>query len=132
MGGDALVEELFVLDRRRKEPTLTKLLTSEQRQRLPESLALFEISPDARHVLVPDTRSDILLLSLSDGVVERIRTGLENDGSHHVPAPSWRAPGEFSYVKKLLGRPELVLRRDGVDIVLSRNWPDDVVFQLVR
>ena len=84
----------------------------------------FEVSPDSKQVLIEGLDED-LVLTLATGQVERFPQ--RPSRSLTLPAPSWRAPSEFTYVRKDADRYELVLHAAGGETILSRTWPDAIL-----
>ena len=117
-------EQLFMLDRTQAVRTaLTPIIPRDQLDELPESLALFEVSPDSRQVLFAG-EGEVLLLTLATGTIERFPQGDIGFDDPQLPLPVWRKPGEFSFVKYEGSRNELVVRRGSSEVVLSASWPD--------
>jgi hypothetical protein len=85
-------------------------------------------SPDGTQVLVAGANS-VGVLTVADGSIEWLAQGITGFDNPQVPLPAWRAPGEFTYVKHEGGRNELVLRRGGAEVILSRHWPDGFLQQ---
>jgi hypothetical protein len=124
-------EQLFLVDRAQAmRPTLTPIIRRDQLDELPESLALFEVSPDSRQVLFAGD-GEVLLLTLATGTIERFPQGDTGFDDPQLPLPVWRRPGEFSYVKHM-GRNELVVRRGSSEIALSVSWPDRMLQRVSR
>jgi hypothetical protein len=122
---------LFLVDRAQAmRPTLTPIIRRDQLDELPESLALFEVSPDSRQVLFAGD-GEVLLLTLATGTIERFPQGDTGFDDPQLPLPVWRRPGEFSYVKHM-GRNELVVRRGSSEIALSVSWPDRMLQRVSR
>lgn len=123
-------EQLFAIDPAR-QPTLVRLIPRKRMENLPQSLAFFEVSPDEKQILFGDFNGAVSLLTLATGEVSQIQSGGKKDDKLRC-APSWRAPGEFSYAKRnsLLDgkRParaaEAVLRTGEKEKVLSATWSD--------
>lgn len=119
-------DQLFVLDRLRTGAPilpLTPLVPRTTLERLPASLSSFEVSPDSTKVLLAG-ENEVLVLTLANGNIERFPQGVTGFDNPQLPLPVWRGPGEFTYIKKVASRNELVLRRGNTEIVLSWNWPD--------
>ena len=125
-------EQLFMLDRTQALPTaLTPIIPRDQLDELPESLALFEVSPDSRQVLFAG-EGEVLLLTLATGTIERFPQGDTGFDDPQLPLPVWRKPGEFSFVKYEGSRNELVMRRGSSEVVLSASWPDKLLQRASR
>ncbi|MBI4623398.1 MAG: hypothetical protein HY736_09315, partial [Verrucomicrobia bacterium] len=129
-------EHLFALDPA-PQPTIARLTSPVQAERLPKSLSYFAVSPDEDQVLFGADNGEVWLLTLSTGAVEPIAPKI--DGDKNFTAPVWRRSGEFSYLKKAASaagndsaRPvELVLRRGKTESILSGSWPDETLRRLI-
>jgi hypothetical protein len=74
------------------------------------------------------------LLTLADGRTELLPFGLFDEEGYtlrELPRASWSGPGAFTYVKRVGARSEFILRNGASEVVLSRNWPDAVVYGLL-
>lgn len=118
-------EQLFAVHRTGRDIGLAALVAPDTLKQLPESLAFFEVSPDGTHVLLAEAGA-VVVLGLADGRLERLEqpAGLT---SGRLPRPTWRAPGEFTYVRRTTTGAQLVLRRGHTDVVLSQSWPAETV-----
>ena len=125
-------EQLFMVDRTQAmRTTLTPIIPRDQLDELPESLALFEVSPDSRQVLFAG-EGEVLLLTLATGTIERFPQGDTGFDDPQLPLPVWRTPGEFSFLKHEGSRNELVVRRGSSEVVLSASWPDRMLQRASR
>lgn len=136
-GGKDEREQLFVLSGG-DNPTLKPLLAADELQNLPGALSVFEVSPDGTQVLVAADDAAVWLVHVATGRVESVSEKIERvkdgpDGENY-PAPAWRAPGEFTFLRrKSTAEPlELVLRRPGGEVVLSRAWEPALLRRLVQ
>lgn len=126
-------EQLFALDRTKADAPLVPLI----RTRPPDAgralLTPFEVSPDETQVLF-NAGAAVDILTLATGQLERLSLSIFNDESNgkNPPRAVWRRPGELTYVKIGPTRQELVLRRDGRETVLSRNWSDALLESLIK
>lgn len=85
----------------------------------------FTASPDGTQVLFTDPAGIVSLSTLS-GRIERVQ--LKAGGATSRPQfVAWKSPGEFSYIRKLGPRNELVLRRGETETVLSAKWPTHIL-----
>jgi hypothetical protein len=116
-------EQLFAFDR--EHSSLAVLVSNQQLVQFPESLAVFEPSPDSAHVLVGGDHADVWLIGVPDGDVKRHDTGFRYNAD--ISMPSWRQPGEFVYLRKASSGTEVVLRRGETERVLSAEWPAGVL-----
>ncbi len=127
-------EQLFALDPAR-QATLTRLIPRKQEGDLPRQLAYFEVSPDEREVVFGSPKGEVCLLTLASGQVRRLQAAAHRDLQG---APVWRPNGELTYLKRTApanGTPtrpaELVLLRGETETVLSHQWTDEMLRQLV-
>jgi hypothetical protein len=124
-------EQLFAIDRTKENAPLTALIVATERTKVPDILTPFEVSSDERQVLF-NAGADVAVLTLATGAVERLALQVFNStNEHNPPQPVWRRAGELVYVKMGDARQELVLRRPSGETVLSRDWPDAVLKQLI-
>lgn len=131
-------EQLFVVTRG-PEATVRPLIPRPQLEQLPKTLSFFEVSPDDRLALFSNDDGEVWLLTLATGAVERVagRVVLKKDESksENLPAPVWRAAGEYTFLRNTTSGPapvELVLRRGATDTVLSRSWDPSVLRKLIE
>ncbi len=119
-------------------PTLRPVMTADELPNLPGSLATFEVSPDGAQALVAAEDAAVWLVDLAAGraefVSDKIERVKEREDGENYPAPAWRAPGEFAYLRrKSPADPlELVLRRADGEQVLSRSWDHRFLRRLVE
>jgi hypothetical protein len=118
----------FVFEGGRALRRLAVLMSGEQPAHPTGFAALTATSPDGTQVLVAGANS-VGVLTVADGSIEWLAQGITGFDNPQVPLPAWRAPGEFTYVKHEGGRNELVLRRGGAEVILSRHWPDGFLQQ---
>lgn len=124
-------EQLFAVDAGRHS-TLVRLVPRGQEADLPQLLAFFDISQDEKQLVFGGVKSEVAVLTLASGEVDLIQPAGDEtfDG-----LPSWRRPGELCYVRRTSekqgaksGRPaEIVLREGDKDVVLSREWPAELL-----
>jgi hypothetical protein len=111
------------------QSAVTRLFPRSRLDALPKSLGRFELSPDEKQILVSDDNGKVWLLTIASQRVEEVTEGF---GKEDSVAPAWRAPGEFTYRKKIAARAELVQRQGAAETILSRSWPDEVLEKLVK
>jgi len=130
-------EQLFAVDLAR-HATLVRMIPRRQEEKLPQTLAFFEVSPDEEQVLLGWFDGTVSLLTMATGEVDQVQKGIKDDGLQGQPV--WRTDGEFSYTRRTKEKDgqkpartaEIVLRRGDKDVtVLSASWPDDLVKHLV-
>ena len=72
-----------------------------------------------------------MILSLSDGRTERLPLGLARESVYirrDLPLAVWSGPDAFTYLKRIGSRNEYIVRRGNTEIVLSRNWPAEMLW----
>ncbi len=130
--------QLFAFDPTR-QATLVRLIPRSEQEKVPHSLAFFEVSPSEKQVLFGDCSGNVGVFTLSTGKVEQVQKGGE-DTTGAVGAPVWRTEAEFAYTRrtpekhgeKSARAGEVVLRRGTEETVLSRSWPDEMVNGLFK
>jgi hypothetical protein len=129
-------EQLFAFDPAR-QATLVRIVPRKQEDRLPATLAFFDVSPDETQVLFGWFDGAVALLTLATGEVQQVQEGIKDDGLQGQPV--WRTTGEFSYTRrakekdgqKPVRAAEIVLRRGDKDgTVLTAAWADRIVEQV--
>jgi hypothetical protein len=129
-------EQLFAADPARLA-TLVRLIPRKQEDKLPPTLAFFEVSPDEKQVLFGGLGGEVAVLTLTSGEVEQVQDGVGKQTLQGQPV--WRKDGEFSYTRRAakkdgqtpVRKAEVMLRSGGKDKRLSETWPDPMVNQLV-
>jgi hypothetical protein len=94
-------------------------------------IAFFDLSPDRSRVIYGTPTGDIRLLTLEDGRTELLPLGLHRaDGymTRDLPRAVWSGSDAFTYLKRIGGRNEFILRRGNTEIVLSRHWPKEMLW----
>lgn len=136
-GGEKVHEQLFLSSKEPAAP-LRPVISTAQLDQLPNSLSVFEVSPDETQVLIADDNGAVWLLALATGSFERITGKLESDKGRgegeSYPAPAWRGPGEFTFLRRREPAApfELILRRGDAETVLSRDWDATVLRRLIE
>lgn len=132
-GGDRSArEQLFALDRTKENAALVPLIPAKELNQMPNPLAFFAVSPDETEILIGGG-NDVPVLRLADGRVEHHAVPMvDSENQKNPPLPAWRRDGEFTYLKSLPGRDELVLRRGDTEIILSQTWPAEVLRKLIE
>jgi hypothetical protein len=125
-------EQLFALDRSREGAALVPLIPRAHLEKMSNALAFFDVSPDEKQVLFGGGGTDLDVLTLSSGNVERLALGIYENSDKSPPLPVWRGPGEIVYLKKGAGRNELMLHRQQSETILSRTWSDAVLQGLIE
>lgn len=129
-------EQLFAVDLKRPA-TLIRLIPRKSEDKLPQTLAYFEVSPDEQQVLFGGTKGEVCLLTLATGDVSVVQGA---DQKVYQGLPVWRKAGEYSYVKRSKAnngaepaRPvEIVLQSGDEESVLSSSWADDVLAGIAK
>jgi hypothetical protein len=129
-------EQLFAADPARLA-TLVRLIPRKQEDKIPPTLAFFEVSPDERQVLFGGLDGEVVVLTLATGEVEQVQERTAKQSLQGQPV--WRKDGEFSYTRRVAKKDgqaparkaEIMLRSGGKDKRLSETWPDQMVNQLV-
>lgn len=130
-------EQLFVLSRG-PNSRIAPVIPAAALDRLPKSLAAFAFSPDETQALIGSDNGEVWLVTLATGAVEAVSAKIESNKDkgegENFPAPVWRAPGEFTYLRKSPGASgiELVLRRGQNETVLSQGWDSALLRKLIE
>ena len=130
-----ITHQLFVLRREpdQRYPTLdrfpvTPLISQDVPQR-EGGVAFFELSPDRKRVMYGTGIGEIRVLTVEDGRTELLPLGLRGLYIRRdLPHAVWSGPDAFTYVKKIGTRSEFILRQGNAETVLSREWPEDMLW----
>ena len=96
-------------------------------------LGFYEVSPDRTRLLYGSGTGVVRLMTLSDGRTELLPLNLHSESpysSRDLPRTAWSGSDAFTYVKKIGSRHEFILRRVETEVVLSRNWPVEMLWAL--
>ena len=96
-----------------------------------DGFGFYEVSPDLTRVIYGTATGQLMIVSLSDGRTELLPLGLEKESVYirrDLPLAAWSGPDAFTYLKRMGSRNEYILRRGNTEIVLSRNWPADMLW----
>ncbi|MBI4659696.1 MAG: hypothetical protein HY735_12720 [Verrucomicrobia bacterium] len=117
-------QQLFVLDPAR-QATIGRLIPNSASGGLPDSLNVFEVSPDEKHLAVADDKGRVSLFTIATAEVTKVQP---NEGGSLKTIPDWKFPDELCFVnvpeagsaKEL----EVAIRSaSGTIRLLSENWP---------
>ncbi len=117
-----------------KRPTVARLLTRQAEREVPDALLLFEASPDGRHICLPGSKGEVVVLDVASGDLWSLTD--ENAADHLTTVPTWRSANELCYVYSPSGTPhqmEVALgelnfdKREQHRHVLSSDWPEEAV-----
>lgn len=127
--------ELFAVEPER-QPGVVRLIPRQAAEDLPDAVFLFEVSPDERHVCLPDSGGRIVMLTLATGETWDV---VEKDAVDTLRiAPTWRSANELTAVvvpgsAGEKGRPEVTLFKLDWEMqkaerrALSTDWPKAVI-----
>ena len=97
-----------------------------------EWLGFYEVSPDLTRLIYGVGKGDIRLMTLSDGRTELLPLGLRRESPYYstpdLPRIAWSGSDAFTYVKRIGSRNEYILRRGETEVVLSRDWPVEMLW----
>ncbi|MBN1804331.1 MAG: hypothetical protein JW837_03695 [Sedimentisphaerales bacterium] len=122
--------------------TIANLLPAEVSQYSPETLYMFEVSPDGKKILIPASDNRLALYEL--GQENPVTIIKEEEGfGDDIPVfnPAWKGNNEISYLvsgqnsflpaadANESGRKEMVIFGDDGSLhqVLSKSWPDELM-----
>lgn len=120
---------VFVFDPVRA--SVPPMLILPEDQFVEDGFGFYEVSPDLTRVIYGTATGRLLMLSLPDGRTELLPLGLSKESvyvSRDLPRATWSGSDAFTYVKRIGSRNEYILRRGNTEIVLSRNWPADMLW----
>jgi hypothetical protein len=113
---------------------LSKVIASPQLDG--ERLGFYEVSPDFTRLLFGAANGDVRLMTLSDGRTERLPLGLLRKDTPYstgdLPTAAWSGPDAVTYVKRVGSRNEYILRRGDTEVVLSRDWPAEMLWPIAH
>jgi len=123
-------QTLFAVDPG-KRATVTRVLTRQAEEQLPDAVNQFQLSPDETRVAIPGTGGQVSVVTLADSTVTEVREKKGKDSPRMVPV--WRnnqelcfaAPNDGEAAKKRAG--EVVLWSSAGVRAISKAWPDEVV-----
>lgn len=122
---------LFVLDPR-MSASVTRVLARDFIQSMEDSLPLFELSPDERRVLLPQSNGHIAIYEFATGESTRLVKKQDDAEDKIRSLPCWRNNDEVCFVvpRRSKGNTKIpakvVIWRDGNQRSLSKDWPDDM------
>ena len=96
-----------------------------------EWLGFYEVSPDLTRLLYGVGTGDIRVMTLSDGRTDLLPLGLRREmpySTRELPRATWSGSDAITYVKRIGSRNEYILRRGETEVVLSRNWPVEMLW----
>ena len=127
-------DQLYQFDPARSA-TLTRVLPAQTLASLPDMVALYEVSPDGRNLVVADSEmSQVFMVDIASGELNSLQ---EEDLSDISWMPSWTPDGQLCFRGRLpvepaegespTKEPVEVLLWDGENYqAISKDWPDDL------
>jgi hypothetical protein len=107
------------------------ILVLPEDQFVEDGFGFYEVSPDLTRVIYGTATGQLLIVSLSDARTELLPLGLFKQsgyGGRDLPLAAWSGPDAFTYLKRIGSRNEYIVRRGNTEIVLSRNWPAEMLW----
>jgi hypothetical protein len=116
-----------------EQATVSRVLTGKAAQEIGDAAQYFEVSPDGKHVSIPDKTGKVYVVNLGDDVVTeaqpRAVTSSENK-TDLLSVPQWRSDDELTFVAPGADNQasvQLWSVSSNSGKTLSSKWPADLV-----